>query len=124
MKIVFLAIDNKSYHAWYCLGQLYEILKLPAYSLYYYQNAVRCKPTDSRMLIAAGVMLVKLKRYDDGEKCFKKAFQIGDMEGNALTELGHLYEICNKFDQAARAYEHFLKLYCDETKDLRVSTFY
>lgn len=82
------AVDNKNYRAWYCLGQLYEILKLPSYSLFYYQQAVRCKPTDSRMLIATGVMLAKLRRHDDAEKCFKKAFQIGDVEGNALTELG------------------------------------
>jgi anaphase-promoting complex subunit 8 len=67
---------------------LYEILKLPAYALYYYQQAVKCKPTDSRMLVAMGVVLHRLKRTDDAEKCFKKAFQIGDVEGNALTQLG------------------------------------
>uniref|UniRef100_A0A1I7SNQ8 TPR_REGION domain-containing protein n=1 Tax=Bursaphelenchus xylophilus TaxID=6326 RepID=A0A1I7SNQ8_BURXY len=72
------------------------------------------------MLIATGVMLVKLRRYEDAEKCFKKAFQIGDVEGNALTELGSLYEHMKRYDQAARAYEYFLKLYCDETKDVAV----
>jgi tetratricopeptide (TPR) repeat protein len=83
-----LAVDPRSHRAWYGLGQLYEILKLPAYALYYYQQAVKCKPTDSRMLVATGVVLAKLKRVDDAEKCFKKAFQIGDVEGNALIHLG------------------------------------
>lgn len=72
------------------MGQLYEILKLPAYALYYYQQAVRCNPTDSRMLVATGVVLARLKRIDDAERCFKKAFQIGDTEGNALIQLGRL----------------------------------
>jgi anaphase-promoting complex subunit 8 len=86
------AVDSRSYRAWYGLGQLYEILKLPAYALYYYQQAVRCKPTDSRMLVATGVVLGRLKRYEDAERCFKKAFQIGDIEGTALTHLARLVE--------------------------------
>jgi hypothetical protein len=40
------------------------------------------------MLVATGVVLSRLKRYDDAERCFKKAFQIGDVEGNALIQLG------------------------------------
>ncbi|KAI6243993.1 hypothetical protein M3Y99_00067700 [Aphelenchoides fujianensis] len=111
------SVDSRSFRAWYGLGQLYEILKLPAYALYYYQQAVRCKPTDSRMLIATGVVLAKLQRYDDSEKCYKKAFQIGDVEGNALTHLGSLYQELQRHDQAAKAYEQYLKLYCDEEKD-------
>lgn len=40
------------------------------------------------MLIAMGVVLMRLQRFDDAEKCFKKAFQIGDVEGTALIQLG------------------------------------
>lgn len=40
------------------------------------------------MLIALGVALSKLNRSRDAEKCYKKAFQIGDVEGNALIKLG------------------------------------
>lgn len=39
------------------------------------------------MLIALGVIFSRLNRIADAEKCFKKAFQIGDVEGNALTNL-------------------------------------
>ena len=45
------------------------------------------RPADSRMLIALGVISLELGRKSDAEKCFKKAFQIGDVEGNALTHL-------------------------------------
>jgi len=109
-----ISVDSKSYRAWHGLGQLYEILKLPAYALYYYQQAVLCKPTDSRMLIATGIVLKRLKRVDDAEKCFKKAFQIGDVGGNSLIQLGSLYQEVGRLDKAARAYEQFLKLYCNE----------
>ena len=39
------------------------------------------------MLIALGVILMRLNRILDAERCFKKAFQIGDVEGNALNHL-------------------------------------
>ena len=39
------------------------------------------------MLIALGIISSKLERKSDAEKCFKKAFQIGDVEGNALIHL-------------------------------------
>ena len=45
------------------------------------------RPADSRILIALGVTFSKLRRKSDAEKCFKKAFQIGDVEGNALIHL-------------------------------------
>ena len=88
----------------YGLGQLCEILKEPTNALYHYQQAHKCRlnfanqwhtaiilynlrPADSRMLTALGVISSKLGRKSDAEKCFKKAFQIGDVEGNALTHL-------------------------------------
>jgi anaphase-promoting complex subunit 8 len=66
---------------------LNEILKKHGNALSYYQKAHKCRPDDSRMLIALGVTFSKLDRRSDAEKCFKKAFQIGDVEGNALTHL-------------------------------------
>ncbi|KAI1724532.1 cell division cycle protein 23 like protein [Ditylenchus destructor] len=89
-------IDPLCYRGWYGLGQLYEILKLPACALYYYQQAHKCRPADSRMLIALG------------------AFQIGDVEGNALTHLAKNYEEQEDLRNAAKAYEAYLSLYSEE----------
>ena len=33
----------KDYRAWYGLGQTYEILKMPYYSLYYYNEAYKLR---------------------------------------------------------------------------------
>jgi len=84
---IFKVIDKNCYRAWYGLGQLHEIMKQPSNALFYYKKAHKCRPDDSRMLIALGVMFSKLDRKSDAEKCFKKAFQIGDVEGNALIHL-------------------------------------
>ena len=95
MKLIFFAYFG------YGLGQLYEILKQPTNALYHYQQAHKCRlivsnrkhhnyslrPADSRILIALGVISSKLGRKSDAEKCFKKAFQVGDVEGNALIHL-------------------------------------
>lgn len=40
---LFLVIDPLCYRGWYGLGLLYEVLKLPAYALNYYQHAHKCR---------------------------------------------------------------------------------
>ena len=35
----FTEVNKRDYRAWYGLGQTYEILKMPFYSLYYYRQA-------------------------------------------------------------------------------------
>jgi len=37
MRIIDL--NQRDYRAWYGLGQIYEVLRMPYYSLYYYQQA-------------------------------------------------------------------------------------
>lgn len=39
-----IEVNKRDYRAWYGLGQTYEILKMPFYSLYYYRKAhqLRC----------------------------------------------------------------------------------
>uniref|UniRef100_A0A1I7XS61 TPR_REGION domain-containing protein n=1 Tax=Heterorhabditis bacteriophora TaxID=37862 RepID=A0A1I7XS61_HETBA len=38
-----IEVDESDYRGWYGLGQLYDILKMQSYSLYYYQQAHKCK---------------------------------------------------------------------------------
>ena len=38
-----LEASCKDYRAWYGLGQTYEILKMPYYSLYYYNEAYKLR---------------------------------------------------------------------------------
>ncbi|VDK40812.1 unnamed protein product [Gongylonema pulchrum] len=80
--------DPQDYRGWYGLGQLYDILKMPSYSLYYYQKAHTCRPNDSRMLVALGEVYVRLSRIADAQNCYLKAYKVGDVEGTALMLLG------------------------------------
>ncbi|VDK78301.1 unnamed protein product [Litomosoides sigmodontis] len=109
--------DSHDYRGWYGLGQLYDILKMPSYSLYYYQQAHKCKPDDSRMLVALGEVYVRLSQIPDAQKCFLKAYKVGDVEGTALMLLGKLYAKCNDDDQAALIYEKYLNVYGEEFMD-------
>ncbi|ETN79867.1 hypothetical protein NECAME_09567, partial [Necator americanus] len=63
---------------------MYDIIKMPTYSLFYYQQAHLCKPQDSRMLVALGDVYQKMGRLRNAEKCFISAFKYGDVEGTAL----------------------------------------
>ena len=80
--------DKRDFRAWYGLGQTYEILKMPAYCLYYHSVARSLRPNDSRMIIASGETLEKLERYNDALKCYWKA--------GALGKLAALYEKLGK----------------------------
>lgn len=47
-----------------------------------------CRPDDSRMLVALGEIYTRLERFNDAQKCFLKAYKVGDVEGTALMLLG------------------------------------
>ncbi len=42
-ETVCLEIDKKDCRAWYGLGQMYDILRMPSYAIYYYQQAHKCR---------------------------------------------------------------------------------
>ncbi|EPB80308.1 tetratricopeptide repeat protein [Ancylostoma ceylanicum] len=104
-------VDPQDYRGWYGLGQMYDIIKMPTYSLFYYQQAHLCKPQDSRMLVALGDVYQKMGRLRNAEKCFISAFKYGDVEGTALWMLAKLYESENQMQRAARSYEEYLREY-------------
>ncbi|CAB3402772.1 unnamed protein product [Caenorhabditis bovis] len=106
-----IEIDSADYRGWYGLGQMYDIMKMPSYSLYYYQQAQKCKPHDSRLLVALGEIYCKLSRIEDAEKCFTGAYLFGDVEGSALWQLAKLYENNNDDDKAAQTFEVYLVVY-------------
>lgn len=84
---IFTEINNRDYRAWYGLGQTYEILKMPFYCLYYYKQAQKLRPNDSRMIIALGETYEKLEKIENALKCYYKACNVGDIEGMALIKL-------------------------------------
>lgn len=80
-------MNPQDYRAWYGLGQTYEILRLPFYSLNYHKRAQLIRPDDSRMLIAMGEVYEKLNRYDEALRCYKRARNVGDVDSFALSRL-------------------------------------
>ncbi|CAJ0581033.1 unnamed protein product, partial [Mesorhabditis spiculigera] len=82
----------------YGLGTMYDVIKMQSYGHRFFVNAFRLRPYDSRMIIEA-------KQY------FKKAFFNGDPDGLALFFLGKVCEKQKQREEAARAYEKYLKVY-------------
>merc|ERR1719195_215460 len=77
-----IEVNRRDYRAWYGLGQTYEILKMHHYCLYYFKQAQELRPTDSRMLVALGESYEKLDK---------------------------LFDRSNDTDQAAAAYDQYIK---------------
>lgn len=66
-------INPRDYRAWYGLGQTYELLYMPLYSLYYYRRAQRLRPNDPRMLSALAQMYKTLLQWNDAAKVGPRA---------------------------------------------------
>ena len=80
------------------------------YCLYYFKQAQELRPSDSRMLVALGESYEKLDKLQDAKKCFWKAYCVGDIEGGiALLRLADLYKKTSEVDQAAAAYDQYIK---------------
>lgn len=105
----FAEVNRRDYRAWYGLGQSYEILKMPFYSLYYYKIAQQLRPYDSRMLVALAETYEKLDRNANALKCYQKACNVGDIEGIVLLRLGNLYERLGDIENAVSVYTEFCK---------------
>lgn len=108
-------MNRREYRAWYGLGQAYEILKMPYYSLYYYKMAQQFRPYDSRMLVALGEMYAKLDKNANALKCYQRACNVGDIEGTAMLRLADLYKAMNNIQSAVTAYLS----YCEDEKTIQ-----
>lgn len=107
LKIHYSEVCRCDYRAWYGLGQAYEILKMPMFSLYYYKIAQQLRPYDSRMLVALGETYEKLDKHANALKCFQKASNVGDIEGIALLRLADLFKKLGDMESAVPAYQNF-----------------
>lgn len=54
-----IEVNKRDYRAWYGLGQTYEILKMPFYSLYYYRKAHQLRSVSLSFNITHGCITLK-----------------------------------------------------------------
>lgn len=84
---IFTEINIRDYRAWYGLGQIYELVKLPNYALFYFGHARALRPGDARMLLALGEMFDRGERHFEALACVYKAL-LYDGDGPVLLKLG------------------------------------
>ncbi|KAI3631955.1 hypothetical protein MIR68_009791 [Amoeboaphelidium protococcarum] len=68
-----IQICPSDYRAWYGLGQAYEMLQMPVYSIYYFQKAVKLRPHDGRLWIALANIYEVTNQLDDAVRSYKKS---------------------------------------------------
>jgi len=83
---MFTEINIRDYRAWYGLGQIYELVKLPNYALFYFAHARDLRPRDYRMLVALGEMFDRADRIFESMACFYKAL-FYDTDGTIMLKL-------------------------------------
>ena len=95
------------------MAQAYDLLRLPLYSLYYYQRAVAIRPYDGRMWNALGSCFDYLNQHNEAIKCMKRALSSQDtVEPAAFAKLAKLYLKLGQFeykDTIAYYYRKYLE---------------
>lgn len=82
---------------------------MPFYCLYYYRQAHKFRPNDSRMLVALGESYEKLNSMQQAKKCYFRAMSVGDLEGMAVIKLARLHEHLNEDNDAATQYNRYVE---------------
>ncbi|KAF8342206.1 uncharacterized protein EI90DRAFT_2903838 [Cantharellus anzutake] len=96
-------INKKDYRAWHGLGQAYELLDMPQYSLHYFQRSTALRwPYDIRMWKALAKTYHSLERYAEAIECYKRAL-IGANKDDTSSyhALAQLYEQIGEANEAA-----------------------
>ena len=87
----------------YGLGQMYELISMHVYAVYYYQAAAKLRPNDSRMWCAIGACYEAdgLRQPIAAIRVYQRAVACGDKEGIALGRLAKLHEQQKNWKAAA-----------------------
>lgn len=59
------------------------------------------------MLVALGETYEKLEKWENAIKCYKKAVDVGDIEGIATFKMANMYEKLGTFAKAILCYEKY-----------------
>jgi len=83
---MFTEINMRDYRAWHGLGQIYELVKLPNYALFYFTHARDLRPRDYNMLVSLGEMFERADRIFEALACYYKAL-FYDTDGTIMLKL-------------------------------------
>ncbi|KAJ3104445.1 anaphase-promoting complex component apc8 [Phlyctochytrium planicorne] len=107
--------NSRDYRAWYCLGNVYEIMRMYYYSTYYFEKAVSLRPNDARGWHALGVSYDYLNREEEAVICLKRAIDCTEGEPVEMQLFTRLARISVKTNDAAAAFGHYDRVFhCPE----------
>ncbi|KAJ3196999.1 Anaphase-promoting complex subunit 23 [Irineochytrium annulatum] len=110
-------INNRDYAAWHSLGQIYKILRMNFYSLYYLKRAAALKPYDSICWLVLADVYEALNRDDEAIRCYKRAlsYEVEDRH-EVLTTIARVYKRACDVDNAAKYYLSSYKTFQSQSR--------
>jgi anaphase-promoting complex subunit 8 len=110
-------LNPRDYRAWYGLGQAYDLLSLPSYSIYYHQRAIAIRyflltrPNDGRMWGALSASLESTGRLHESINCLKRVMISQDtIEPAEYGKCAQLYQKLNESEPNVK-YENLAAYY-------------
>ncbi|KAF0992421.1 hypothetical protein HZS_415, partial [Henneguya salminicola] len=108
-----IELDPLEYRAWFGLGHVYELLKMPNECLSLYKKAYYIRPCDSKLSLAIARILESLGNMSECIDMLGVSVESGDFEGTSTIKLACLLENKDK-DRSASLYKRFLSFYDDK----------
>jgi tetratricopeptide (TPR) repeat protein len=119
-------LNNKDYRAFVGLGQAYEVLETPTFSLYYYRRAVALRPGDMDLWQMIATCLTGMSRIPQAIDALKKAiictpYHTGNHSGDDLDTICRriqlLFQLANTYEESQNRQEaiRYLEICLEES---------
>ncbi|EAZ02088.1 hypothetical protein OsI_24169 [Oryza sativa Indica Group] len=104
-------INPRDYRAWYGLGQIYEMMGMPFYAVYYFRKSSYLQPNDAQLWNAMAQCYEsdQLQMIEEAIKCYERSANNNDTEGIALHQLAKLHGMLGQSEEAAFYYKKDLE---------------
>uniref|UniRef100_A0A0E0ADA9 Cdc23 domain-containing protein n=1 Tax=Oryza glumipatula TaxID=40148 RepID=A0A0E0ADA9_9ORYZ len=104
-------INPRDYRAWYGLGQIYEMMGMLFYAVYYFRKSSYLQPNDARLWNAMAQCYEsdQLQMIEEAIKCYERSANNNDTEGIALHQLAKLHGMLGQSEEAAFYYKKDLE---------------
>lgn len=104
-------VNPRDYRAWYGLGQIYEMMGMPFYAVYYFRKSSYLQPNDAQLWNAMAQCYEsdQLQMIEEAIKCYERSANNNDTEGIALHQLAKLHGMLGQSEEAAFYYKKDLE---------------
>jgi len=108
--------NSKGGEAYHALGDLYNRYGFFDHAVKVYENGMENNPDVARLHLGLGVAQLKLKRFEEAERNFRKSLELDQSLNTAVFNLAVSHMALGRTDEAVQGFDNFAAR-ADQTRD-------